>query len=82
MAGARHEFWFEEGLSVDTASYKPRHRDWITADIENAAAGGIIGKEPVFGLEAAHVEAKARADDPDVANDTALDQFDQFTVCG
>ena len=32
----------------------------------------------MVGLDAAHVEAKARPDDPDIANDTALDQLDQF----
>src|SRR5262249_16046735 len=68
----------EEGLPFPGPGNQSRHRDRVAADIENAAAGGIVGEKPVFRLIAAHVEAEARADDADGADDAALDEFDQL----
>jgi hypothetical protein len=78
MADARDLLRLEERLAFSRTRDQPRHRDRITADIENAAAGRLVGKQPVLGPEGAHVEAEAGADDAHRADRARLDQFDDL----
>ena len=43
MRGAGHLVRFGEGLARRGACDQPRHRHRIAADVENAAAGEIVG---------------------------------------
>ena len=78
MADARDLVGIEERLAIDCAGDQARHRNRIAADVENAAAGHIIGKQPVFRIDLAHVEAEGGADDTQIADHAALDKLDQL----
>ena len=67
----------EERLAGGSAGDQPRHRDRIAADIEDAATGEVVGEQPVFGLETAHLETEARLDHADFADGPGLDEFDE-----
>lgn len=54
------------------------HRDGIAADIEDAAAGEIVGEQAMACLDRAHVETEARLDQPDFTDRTRLHQFYQL----
>ena len=67
-----------EGLSRGGAGDQARHRHRIAADIENAAAGKIVGEKPMLRHEARHGKAEARLDHPHLADRAGLDQLDQL----
>lgn len=78
MGGADHLVWLAEGLSDGRTGNQPDHRGGIAADIENTAAGEIVGIEPVLRHEARHGETEARLDHPDLADDAGPDQLHQL----
>ena len=61
---------------------QPRHRDRIAADVENAAAGDIIGKKPVLGPELPMAKPKLERIVADLADGAGFDQLDDLAVCG
>ena len=65
----------EERLARRGAGDEARHRDRVAADIEDAAAGEVVGEEPVLGHEARHLEAEARLDHPHLADRAGRDQL-------
>ena len=77
-ASARHLVRLGERLSHCRPGDQPRHRNGIAADVENAAAGEIVGIEPVLRHEARHGEAEARLDHPHFADRAGFDQLDQL----
>ena len=72
-AGDLHRI--EEGLAGGGAGDEAGHRDRVAADIEDAAAGKVVGEEPVLRHEARHLEAEARLDHPHLADRPGGDQL-------
>ena len=67
----------EERQPLDGAGDQPRHRHRVAADVEDAAAGEVVGVEPVLGVEARHREAEARLDRAHLADRALADQLEQ-----
>ena len=78
MRHAGHLVRLGERFSRSGPGDEARHRNRIAADVQNAAAGEIVGIEPVLRHEARHRKAKARLDHADFADDARFDQFHQF----
>ena len=59
MGHARDLDRLEEGLALGGAGDQAGHRDRVAADIEDAAAGQIVGEQAVFGLECAACRSRS-----------------------
>ena len=76
MRRAEDLFRIDEGLAHRRAGDEPRHRHRVAADVEDAAAGGVVGEQAMLRIGIGHAESEARLDQPDLADGTRSDQLD------